>query len=330
MKFKSLPLAIAMAATTAMTSSAIADDLTVYGKVNVSLNKLDYELGNEDQWELNSNAARVGVKGSVDINDNLKAIYKAEYEISVDGDGDEFTQRNIYGGFQGSWGTLIAGKHDTPTKMAQGKIDRFNDLDNADIKNIFFGENRVGNIIMYTTPKMNGFSATVAAIPGEETDGNDGLADGTSIALTYKADNFSIALANDSDIVSKDLYGDKYNSDVTRLVGEMTFGDFKVGAMAQRAEAAENGIDVEQDGYLLSGEYAFDKMALKAQYGTSDNDILGVNIDATQMAIGVDYKLNKSSKLFAYYSTIDYDTSAALIELSPENNIVGVGYEIKF
>ena len=272
--------------------------------------------------ELSSNASRVGVKGSIAINDNLKAIYKAEYQISVDGDDDEFSQRNIYGGFQGNWGTLLAGKHDTPTKMAQGKVDRFNDLDNGDIKNIFAGENRVNNIIMYKTPNMNGFSVTAAVIPDEGSNGDDGVADGTSIALSYKNETFSVALANDND-VGKD--GER--ADITRLVAEIKVGDGKIGALIQDGESSDSNDDIEQDGYLISGEYPVGSYVFKAQYGTSDTEELGVDLEATQIALGVDYKLNKSSKLFGYYSNIEYDEAGAAAE---DDNIVGIGYEIKF
>ncbi len=81
MKIKQLSTAIAAAI--ALSSSAYADDLTVYGKVNISLNKVDYDSSNEDKWDLTSNASRVGVKGSVEISENLKAIYKAEYQLKA-------------------------------------------------------------------------------------------------------------------------------------------------------------------------------------------------------------------------------------------------------
>ncbi len=330
MKLKSLTTVIALAATTLTASASMAEDVTVYGKVNVSLNKLDYEVNGDDKWELESNASRFGIKGSYEINEHLKAIYKLEYEISVDGDDDEFKQRNIYGGFQGNWGTLIAGKHDTPTKIAAAKVDRFNDLANGDIKSFFAGENRVGNTIMYTTPKMSGFSATIAAIQGEDTNEVDGPTDGASLALTYRAEGFFVALAHDSDVTSKDINGDKYLTEITRLVGEITFGDLKIGAMVQDAEATDEGVDVQQNGYLLSSQYKIDQWVLKAQYGTTENDIYFVDVDATQIAIGADYKLNKRSKLFAYYSAIEYDTSDGMITIAPENQIVGIGYEIKF
>ncbi|MDC1145265.1 porin, partial [Porticoccaceae bacterium] len=161
-------------------------DGTVYGKVNASMVSADD--GSSDQWKLNSNASRVGVKGKTKISDGLYAIYKAEFEMCIDdGDckGQTFSQRNIMAGLKGDFGTIWAGKHDSPTKLAQNKIDLFNDLE-GDIKNTFEGENRVSNIVAYTTPNRNGFSATLAMIPAEgadfDQDGQDdtGLTDGIS------------------------------------------------------------------------------------------------------------------------------------------------------
>ena len=159
MKKNLLAIAVgaALASPMMMPGAALADGPKVYGKVNVSLENMNYDpapggANNDDKWELQSNASRLGVKGDFDLDvAGLKAVYKAEFEISVDDgdkDGQTFSQRNIYGGFQGGFGTLIAGKFDTPTKKAQMDVDQFNDLD-GDIKNIAAGENRVSNIIQY-------------------------------------------------------------------------------------------------------------------------------------------------------------------------------------
>ena len=72
---------------------------------------------------------------------------------------------------------------------AQQKIDLFNDTQ-FDIKTIFNAENRIGGVVQYATPGMNGFKATVALIPGEETGTEDGLADGVSASFNYKSGDF--------------------------------------------------------------------------------------------------------------------------------------------
>ncbi|MDG2035294.1 MAG: porin [Pseudomonadales bacterium] len=313
MKQKILSLAIIAASLNA--TSVLAGDPKVYGKANISLNQTD--SGSTDTWKLNSNASRFGIKGSFDATDSIKAIYKFEYETFIDdgddgkGNNSEFKQRNIYAGFQGNFGTIVAGNHDTPTKLAQGKIDRFNDLVLGDIKNVIQGENRASNIIMYTTPKMNGLSATVAFVPSEDDNGD--ISDGISATITYKADAYSLTVAHDD--------GETIDSSVeslTRLVGEYKGDGFKLGALYQVADEGSN----DEDGYVLSGEYKLSNgLILKGQYAQSDDE----STEITQTAVGVDYKLGKKSKIFSYYTNIENDNG-----VSVDANTFAVGYEIKF
>lgn len=314
MKQKILSLAIIAASLNATT--VLAGDPKVYGKANLSLNLTDDE--GTDTTKLNSNASRFGIKGSFDASDSIKAIYKFEYETFID-DGDdgkedsnsEFKQRNIYAGFQGGFGTIIAGNHDTPTKLAQGKIDRFNDLVLGDIKNVIQGENRAKNIIMYTTPKMNGLSATVAFVPGEEDNGD--VTDGVSAAISYKANGYSFTVAHDD--------GETIDSSVeslTRLVGEYKGDGFKLGALYQVADEGSN----DEDGFVLSGEYKLSNgLILKGQYAQSDDETKEI----TQTAVGVDYKLGKKSKIFSYYAKVEADNG-----VTTDANTFALGYEIKF
>ena len=313
MKQKILSLAIIAASLNATT--VLAADPKVYGKANLSLNSSDNN--GSDTIKLNSNASRFGIKGSFDATDSIKAIYKFEYETFID-DGDdgsesnsELKQRNIYAGFQGNFGTIIAGNHDTPTKLAQGKVDRFNDLVLGDIKNVIQGENRSKNIIMYTTPKMNGLAATVAFVPSEKENGD--VSDGISAAITYKADGYSFTVAHDN--------GETIDSSVeslTRLVGEYKGDGFKLGALYQVADEGNN----DEDGFVLSGEYKLSNgLILKGQFAQSDDE----SKEITQTAVGVDYKLGKKSKIFSYYTNVETDTG-----VTTDENTFAVGYEIKF
>jgi len=113
--------ALTMAAVSVMAANtAMAADVTVYGKANVSLQMVEEETTGaadtvtQDNWELLSNASRLGVKGKAELTESLDAIYKFEYETSLD-DGDKkgqtFTQRNIFVGVKGDWGTVMAGMH---------------------------------------------------------------------------------------------------------------------------------------------------------------------------------------------------------------------------
>jgi predicted porin len=318
-------ISAAVASTLGMASYGFADgpiDSTIYGKANISV--VNADNGSTDQWKLNSNASRLGVKGKTEIADGLYAVYKAEFEIAVDdGDtknGQTFNQRNIMAGIRGNFGTVWAGKHDSPTKLAQNKIDLFNDLE-GDIKNTFEGENRVSNIVAYTSPNINGFATTVAMIPGEgadvDGDGNDdtGLTDGISYSVSYSKDNLYIAVAGDQDVDSQDLM---------RIVAQYKIDGLKLGVMYQQNE--DNLGTKDESGYFVSAAYKLDsKTTLKAQYGSIEDDADGDKEDS--LSLGADYKLAKGTKLFVFYTD---NTDSSVGEADSDATAYGLGMEHKF
>ena len=321
---KKVLLSAAVASTLSMASYGFADgpiDSTIYGKVNVSV--VNADNGSADQWKLNSNASRLGVKGKTEIADGLYAVYKAEFEIAVDdGDtkGQTFSQRNIMAGIRGGFGTVWAGKHDSPTKLAQNKIDLFNDLE-GDIKNTFEGENRVSNIVAYTSPNINGFATTVAMMPGEgadlDGDGNDdtGLTDGISYSVSYTKDNLYIAVAGDQDVDSQDLM---------RIVAQYKIDALKLGVMYQQNE--DNLGTKDESGFFVSAAYKLDsKTTLKAQYGSIEDDADGDKEDT--MSLGADYKLAKGTKLYVFYTD---NTDSSVGEADTDATAYGIGMEHKF
>ena len=321
---KKVLLSAAVASTLSLASYGFADgpiDGTIYGKVNVSV--VNADNGSTDQWKLNSNASRLGVKGKTEIADGLYAVYKAEFEIAVDdGDtkGQTFNQRNIMAGIRGGFGTVWAGKHDSPTKLAQNKIDLFNDLE-GDIKNTFEGENRVSNIVAYTSPNINGFATTVAMMPGEgadlDGDGNDdtGLTDGISYSVSYTKDNLYIAVAGDQDVDSQDLM---------RIVAQYKIDALKLGVMYQQNE--DNLGTKDESGFFVSAAYKLDsKTTLKAQYGSIEDDADGDKEDS--LSLGADYKLAKGTKLYVFYTD---NTDSSVGEADTDATAYGLGMEHKF
>lgn len=320
-------LALAVGSMVVAPSVALADKgPIVYGKVNVSFENQDNDV--DDAWKLQSNASRLGVKGDLDLDvDNLKAVYKAEFEISVDDgdkDGQTFSQRNIFGGFKhDTMGTLIAGKFDTPLKTAQGKIDQFNDLQ-GDIKNIMAGENRTNNIVQYSTPSIaDVFELNIAVVPGEEQPGeNDGVADAVSTSLVFDNGAFYGSLAYDSEIEDKlkaDPTGDN-RLNIFRATGMARMDMFEVGVLYQLAEE-ENGKG-EDTSFLVSGAVKLDRVKLKAQYGLTEADT--TDEELTLIGVGADYKLAKNSKVYAYFTQVEADIA------DDEDTTFGVGFEHKF
>jgi len=303
--------------------SAVAD-VVVYGKANVSLQNADES--DDSKIELVSNASRIGVKGGEEISSGLKAIYQFEYQTRVDdgaactettyeGEVDEikvkdcqtFTQRNIYVGLQGSAGTVMAGMFDTPTKVAQEKVDLFNDLE-GDITAILKGENRVKNIVQYVTPSFGGgFSSSVAYIT-KEKDGED---NGVSASFSYTSTEFYAAVAIDQDVEAEEV-------DVLRAVGRYNLGAVQLGALY---ETYDDGVE-DEDGFFVSALWNFtDKWAVKGQYGSSEIKM----IDGESISVGADYKAAKNTTLFGYITSVEGEGDDAR-----DDQYIGVGMELKF
>ena len=308
MKFKILSLLLLVPVLYLQT-----EEPTVYGKLWISVESQDTASGTE--VDMVSNASRLGIKGSMDFGEGIEAIYQAEYEVDpVDGTADEskdrtFKQRNSFVGLKGSVGTIFLGKHDTATKKSQKKIDLFNDLA-GDIKNILQGENRMSDLVGYTTPKINGFSATFNAIKGTEGLGDDSIGDSTSTSFSYDSENFYIALAFDSELKGYDS---------TRLTLQIPFNRSQLGIMLQDSEKLSTG--VEEDGYVISfSQKVGDKGTLKFQQAESD-----MKLDSgKQFSFGYDYKLSNKAKAFFFFTDLSGNNT------SKEKEITGIGFEYKF
>ncbi len=345
-------LAAAMAVLSAPTFAAGA--LEVYGKANLTLQNTDDEAQNAsegaDRWELKSNASRLGVKGELSISDDTVAFYTYELELDVtDNDkikedntnkvtGEHIKSRNQFIGLKGNFGTVLAGRSDTPFKNLQQKVDLFHDYD-ADPKALFTGEARANNVIQYSTPKLGFVTLNVATFLQEKydtdavttDDSQDGLFDATSLSAEFAiTDSFYIGVGMDNDHTTAS-YQDGAKD--TRVVARYTLGSWQFGAMWQKHDEADghntNGnVDAQQaavidspDGMLFSVSYKLgENGTLKLQHSSSDIILDG----GEQNAIGYDHKLAKNVMFFAWYSMQDQDAD------NKAKDILAAGLEVKF
>lgn len=110
-------------------------------------------------WDLNANGRgnRLGIRGSEDLGMGLKAIYQIELSIPIadtdrqfaNGDPGRIGMRNSYVGLASDWGTLLVGRHDTPTKMSTGRLDLFADTLADYNHTVGFDDVRADSTILY-------------------------------------------------------------------------------------------------------------------------------------------------------------------------------------
>jgi predicted porin len=261
--------ALAVIIGASLSANVFAGFPTLYGKIHLTANQYDLEKNDFaltalnattyrhigatqtatelDTFALESTGSRFGIQGDFDANENFTVFYRLEYGIDVDNgtnsNGRELTQRNIFGGLRGDWGSILVGKNDTPLKTLQtnsvlrSDIDRFNDSPLGDIGTYIVGENRPDNVIQYTSPILfRGLEINIAAINAEETgvpvsgtnqQDDNNFASGKSVSITYGKAKWFVGIGADSNVAT---------SDAVRAVGEITLGDIKLGAIYQTAE----------------------------------------------------------------------------------------------
>ncbi len=294
-----------------ITLPTFAADVDVYGRADVSVQSSD--AGEGSFTEVKSNASRIGLKGTHKLNDDLEVVYKAEFQVDLDGDsakGDSITDRSQYVGLKGGFGEVLLGKNDTMLKQSQGKVDLFSDL-NGDIKNLWKGENRMADTISYKSPKFSDISVGVTYIAEDAIDAEDAI----SVAVFYgdknlKKSKIYAAVAMDSEVKGYDT---------TRATVQGKVAGVTLGAIYHTQEKSVDG-SAEMDGFLVSAKYKIDKVTLKGQYQTADYD---GGDSKSGVTIGADYPLAKSTKLYAFYTSFDMDTGA-------DEDYLAAGIQYKF
>ena len=298
----------------------------IYGKINIAADDGD---GTDDYV---NNASRLGIKGIVDL-DGLTGIYQVEYEIDpTDGYAQDEVknsngyvtksamiakQRNTFVGLKGDWGTVKLGFHDTYLKLAQGKVDLFNDL-RGDIKTTFSGEDRTSDFLGYESPVFGGgfqFKYNLSD-GGSATNGGTGNRDANAYAISYKTKKIYAAYA------SEDNSTKSSGEDHTRIVIQVPIGPVKIGFIDQESEIGTS----KDDSTMFNIAWkATDKLTVKFQ--TMDKqDENGITQDDVT-SFGIDYKLAKKVKLFFY----DTEHEDGVISISNQpKDYTGIGIEFKF
>ncbi|WP_162925798.1 porin [Isoalcanivorax indicus] len=353
-------LALAVGAVIAAPVSALAN-AELYGRINLAIDHFDGKeagvpagIGFDEEagtYQLNSNKSFFGIRGGADLTAGLRGFYQLEFGVNVDegvtGDDLLFT-RNSFLGVESGFGSVQAGRFDTPLRAMGAGVDQFRDIRYADFANIVAGEWRADNVIQYTTPKIADMLtvavATVAAENQDDATGsgnpNNKLFDTLSISamldlgdfyagLGYDKNNYGIQGGNG--LYLSDAYADTglgissldlgVSNDIYRVVAGINMDALEIGVLLQQAEDV-NDSDNKNRSYLLSAGFELtDMVKLKAQYG--ETDFRATDIKARQATIGADYMLGQQTKTYIYTTRQEVDGDRHFA-------VVGIGAEHRF
>ncbi len=192
-------------------------DVQLYGQFDMSIDSMDTNgPGGRDDINMNSNSSAVGVQGSEDLGNGLKAIFQAEWQVDLDDseqNASTFNEtesaasntnnglvgRDQWIGLGGGFGKLRLGTISTAYKSPGAEIDPWyrTRLEGRVIglqSGLHAGKGEEGqgratNTVRYDTPSFGGASLTGSYTL--DNDGSDGENDNPySVGAQFKNDMF--------------------------------------------------------------------------------------------------------------------------------------------
>lgn len=328
---KILSAAIAGALAGSMAFAANAD-VTLYGQLDVSVDYLDVEdVGagfKGDDVSMNSNYSALGVKGSEDLGNGLKAIFMVEYQtdLTEGGGGGGVAGRDRFIGLQGGFGTVRFGAMSTTYKATGAMIDplwrtAFDTRDSALISGLHGGngddgQGRMSNAIAYDTPDFNGLSGAVTYSFDDDcpVGSASGCQDDNAYSVGARYNNGPILAF--VDYISSDKGGD---DSAWKVGGRYKFGDFAVFGQYEvddglistgpmNADGTPRNSTKDADVWTLGGSYTMGNVLLTASYGQGDDDndpTFNSEYDAWRVAGA--YNFSKRTMLYGGYNQISDD-----------------------
>jgi predicted porin len=322
-----------------------------------------YEAGRiYSATRVHDNVTKLGVKGSEDLGNGLTAVYQIEYGLELNNRETEATeaqtgltsaetdddfngqtvnthnlnQRNTFVGLKGGFGTALIGRHDTPAKIALGKVayailgsGSGHSMNHA-VHVGFASGIRANNVLAYISPNLNGFTFALATVAGEQEDVSgsnadvaDNFFDGISAALMYSNGPLYAALGYTG------LSGEVTDNTITNTAGGTDFEDVSVVGLALKYapgpwevgylfENSDAGAVLDVDRHFLYGAYAFGSNKVYLHLGMADGDWgqdIGVNgatvtafsQERTAYGVAFQHKFSKRTSAWLGYTANDND-----------------------
>ena len=341
-----------------ITPVVVHADVEVYGDARVSV---DYATNNDDgtgtgscnydsstssndpavscqksKGTVSSNASYIGFKGDEDLGNGMAALWQLEQGVDFDS-GKAFTEdRPTYVGIGGGFGSVMAGRFDTPYMSATDKYDIFMDT-KADYNAIMGAANssnaiydsRVSNTLLYATPDMGGFMAKLAYVMSQAFSADNlpisksgGKKDAYSLSGNY--DNGALSLAGAYQLVSRQ------GSNNDDIIGWKLGGSYTILDTTTLALIYENldmgGTTKARDAYYFNIAHRSGNTTWKLAFADAGKcgGSACAKTGAMQISAGVAQSMTMNTELYALYTLVSNDSGASYgLAYGPANAVTG-------
>ena len=232
---------------------AQSGSLTMYGRINLSLEYIDASDGRPDVTRLSSNSSRFGIRGSEPVGGGNRLIFALESQVYPDAGSGVIAGRDSYLGFAGAWGSFRAGNMLSPyddlyvifgnepthwtsilsmsAVWAQGSLNKQDGGFNA----------RLPNSVRYYTPNVAGLVGNVMVSLGPEN--------GEIYILSAYGEYASGPLLAAVAYERNTKVGGRPNDWALSVAGSWNFGTFKLAGVYERLDYRTSAGPLKRDLY---------------------------------------------------------------------------------
>ena len=309
-------LLLALLATVGATSVMAQSSVTLYGRVNTTIER--QKDGDLTTTGMFNNASRFGFKGVEDLGGGLKAGFVLESGFDSSnaaasgwthntGSGLSFARQSEVN-LSGSFGTVRLGNFISEAYFATADYVSMHNHDTGSSSDalyydpVWFGGLSTANKIAYRTPNLGGLTVEGAMSlheRGKDADGN-ALPEkyGYDLAANYNLGALALG-AGYSYVNSNYQVG---------LRAAYTFGQFTVGGYYQRNKDDNQRVPTgagTRNNFRLAGMYTMGASEFHVNLGHANKWSNLADSAATQWTLGYNYNLSKRTKVYGYYTRVN-------------------------
>lgn len=317
-----------------------------------------------DQTRLADQTSKLGFKGKYDLGNHMFALGQIESRFYLGNNGNatddkaEIGTRNTFVGLSTSAGTIRMGRIDNAYRLSLKSISPTMDGNMNDATGEYGDKNilsrlaaRQGDILVYDTPNISGFTGTVSYNLGK--DATNSISGNTTkdtaknsvatdfmpqlgLSLGYKIDALTLGLGyttinnaawkldgSSSAKATNYVNSGEQSLSAIQFGGEYKMGDIALGAIYERTSSSLAGgttakFDQTQNAYGLFGSYKTGNWTGQVRYamtssveGTGMATASATDTGANQLGLAVSYKFNKNMSAIGSFTRLNNDKNSS-------------------
>lgn len=284
-----------VAAIAALSAGAVSaqSSVTVYGRLNTSLEYQKNLDVTDTKAVMQNNASRLGFMGTEDLGGGLAANFFLEHRFDADTGQvpGAFWAGDAFVGLSGGFGAINLGRRTSAAYYATADYISFHNHDTGTSADALYTylSGAGTNTVSYMTPTFSGFNVEIAQSAGEGVDINKV----TNVAAKYDSGPLHIGVGYEQ----RD--GDDAKQAAVRVMYEL--GAVTLGGYYQRSAIGGGN----RDAYRASMMYVAGSSEFHVNVGFADDFSNVADSDATQFTLGYNYNLSKRTKVYAFYTEMD-------------------------